>query len=88
MNLRQLRSLVAIGDHGSFAAAGKVIGLSPSALSLQVKSLEEELGEQLFDQPPSYRSIGLVHRQQNANELLVATFYDALGGLANRLAET
>ena len=49
MNLRQLRTLVAIGDHGSFAAAGKVIGLSPSALSLQVKSLEEELGEELFD---------------------------------------
>lgn len=49
MNLRQLRTLVAIGEHGSFAAAGRVIGLSPSALSLQVKSLEEELGEELFD---------------------------------------
>ncbi len=49
MNLRQLRTLVAIGEHGSFAAAGKVIGLSPSALSLQVKGLEEELGEVLFD---------------------------------------
>lgn len=49
MNLRQLRTLVAIGDQGSFAAAGRVVGLSPSALSLQVKSLEEELGEVLFD---------------------------------------
>ena len=38
-----------------------------------------------FGQPPSYRTIGLVHRQQDVNELLVATFYDALVGLAGRL---
>ncbi len=56
MNLRQLRTLVAIADHGSFAAAGKQIGLSQSAVSLQIKGLEEELGCELFDRnlrPPN-----------------------------------
>lgn len=49
MNLRQLKTIVAIADHGSFAAAGQAIGLSQSAVSLQIKSLEEEIGAELFD---------------------------------------
>lgn len=49
MSLRALRTLQAIARHGSFARAGEVIGLTPSAVSLQVKSLEEEFDVQLFD---------------------------------------
>lgn len=49
MSLRALRTLQAIARHGSFSRAGEVVGLTPSAVSLQVKSLEEEFGVQLFD---------------------------------------
>ena len=49
MELRQLRTLVAIEDYGSFAAAADAVGLTQSAVSLQIRHLEEELGVELFD---------------------------------------
>lgn len=49
MTLRSLRTLQAIARHGSFARAGEVVGLTQSAVSLQVKALEEEFGASLFD---------------------------------------
>lgn len=49
MNLRQLRSLSAILQQGSFAAAGDRIGLSHSAISVQMQQLENSLGAELFD---------------------------------------
>ena len=49
MDVKTLKTLLAIVDHRSFAAAGKAIGLSPSGVSLQIKALEEEFGMALFD---------------------------------------
>lgn len=49
MSIRALRTLVVIARTGSFARAGEVVGLTQSAVSLQVKSLEEEFGARLFD---------------------------------------
>ncbi|WP_105418337.1 MULTISPECIES: LysR family transcriptional regulator [Neorhizobium] len=49
MSLRALRTLQAIVRHGSFARAGEVVGLTQSAVSLQVKALEQEFGMKLFD---------------------------------------
>ncbi len=49
MNLRQLRSLAIILQRGSFAAAGDRIGLSHSAISVQMRQLEDSLGVELFD---------------------------------------
>lgn len=49
MSLRALRTLVAIVHHGTFARAGEAIGLTQSAVSLQVKALEDEFGVRLFD---------------------------------------
>lgn len=42
-------TLDAILRHGSFAAAADDLGLTPSAVSLQMKRLEEYLGQPLFD---------------------------------------
>ncbi|MCX7146845.1 MAG: LysR family transcriptional regulator, partial [Sulfuritalea sp.] len=36
-------------SHGTFAAAAKEIGLTPAAVGLQIRSLEEELNQVLFD---------------------------------------
>lgn len=49
MSLRNLRILSAVASKGSFAAAADQLGLTQSAISLQVKNLEQELGVQLFE---------------------------------------
>jgi DNA-binding transcriptional LysR family regulator len=49
MNLRFLRTLVAIAEHPSFVSAAKAMNLSHSTVSLQIKSLEDELGIALVD---------------------------------------
>jgi len=49
MEVRQFKTLVAIADFGSFAAAADAVGLTQSAISLQIKTLEDELGFELFD---------------------------------------
>ena len=49
MSLRAFRTLVAIARHRTFARAGEAIGLTQSAVSLQIKTLESEYNVQLFD---------------------------------------
>jgi DNA-binding transcriptional LysR family regulator len=49
MNLRQLQTLSAFLEHGSFAATGDAVGLSHPAVSVQMQQLEEDLGVALFD---------------------------------------
>jgi DNA-binding transcriptional LysR family regulator len=48
MKLEFLATLDAILRRGSFAAAAEEVGLTPAAVSLQVKRLEEHLGQPLF----------------------------------------
>jgi DNA-binding transcriptional LysR family regulator len=45
----QLKSFIAIAETGTFSHAAEVVGRTQSALSLQIKKLEEGLGCQLFD---------------------------------------
>lgn len=62
MDVKTLYTLIAIADRGSFAEAGHAIGLSLSAVSLQMRALEEELGLTLFDRsrrPPVLTDSGL-----------------------------
>ncbi|WP_394521501.1 LysR family transcriptional regulator [Pantoea sp. SGAir0184] len=47
--LRQLRTFVAVAQHGSFSQAGQAIGLSQSAVSHSIKELEAEMGVRLLD---------------------------------------
>jgi DNA-binding transcriptional LysR family regulator len=49
VSLRTLKTFLAAARAGSFAAAGKEIGLTAAAAGLQVRALEETLGEPLFD---------------------------------------
>ena len=63
MDVKTLRTFLAIVDHRGFAAAAQVVGLSTSGVSLQIKSLEDELGVALFDRttrPPQLTREGLV----------------------------
>lgn len=47
--IRYLNTLAAVARHGTFAAAGDRIGLTQSAVSVQMRKLEEALGITLFD---------------------------------------
>ena len=57
MELRQLRYFVAVAEHGNFSRAAKSIHLTQPALSRQVKSLEEELGVDLFERGKNVMSL-------------------------------
>lgn len=61
MNLRQLHTLATYLRCGSFTAASDSVNLSHSALSIQMKQLEDELGAPLFDRqtrPPVLTAMG------------------------------
>ncbi|MCW7543454.1 LysR family transcriptional regulator [Aurantimonas litoralis] len=49
LTLRQLRSIQAINEHRTIAAAARQLGLTPPAVTLQVKQLEDDFGLALFD---------------------------------------
>ncbi len=48
MDWNQLRVFATVADVGSFTGAGKVLGLSQSAVSRQISTLERDLGVMLF----------------------------------------
>lgn len=47
--VRELKTFIAVARHGTFAAAGQQVGLTQSAVSAQMRVLEQGLGLQLFD---------------------------------------
>ncbi|WP_269583834.1 LysR family transcriptional regulator [Roseibium sp. Sym1] len=62
MDTRQLKTLVAIATHGTFAKAAEIVNLTPSAVSQQIQALEQELNINLFERssrPPKLTSGGL-----------------------------
>ncbi len=78
MRLRQLQTLVTIADLGSFVAASERLGMTQSAVSMQMKALEASFQTQLFDRtlrPPKLTGSGrlLVER---AREVIL--LYDGL----------
>ena len=54
-SIRTLRIFLAVPRTGSFTAAGKEVGLTAAAVGLQIKALEVELHQPLFDR--SARSV-------------------------------
>ena len=48
LDLDLLRTLVAIAETGSFSAAAHVVHRTPSAVSMQVKKMEDILGRAVF----------------------------------------
>jgi len=49
VTLRQLRTFSAVARHGSFARAAHELHITPPAVSMQIKELEDEVGLPLFD---------------------------------------
>lgn len=61
MNLQLYKTLIAIAELGSFSQAAKRLNMTLSAVSMQMKVLERDLGVQIFDRavrPPSLTPMG------------------------------
>ena len=52
LEVRQMRHVIALAEHGSFARAATALGLSQSALSRSIQSVEREVGSHLFVRTP------------------------------------
>ena len=48
MELRHLRTIAAVARHGSFTKAAEELYLAQSAISQQIRRLEQELGVEVF----------------------------------------
>jgi LysR family transcriptional regulator, low CO2-responsive transcriptional regulator len=59
-SLRQLRVFSAVARHSSFVRAAEELGLTPPAVSMQIKELETEVGLPLFDRSSRKVSLTMV----------------------------
>ncbi|MFA3920527.1 LysR family transcriptional regulator [Ruegeria sp. 2012CJ15-1] len=85
MQISAFETLVAIAQHSSFSRTAEVRNMTLSAVSMQMKSLEEELGATLFDRryrPPKLTPLG-VRVTQDAK-----TIVDAYSVLKSRCVPT
>ena len=49
MDLKRLRTFVAVAEHGTVSKAAEVLNITQPALSRQIGSLEHEFGFELFE---------------------------------------
>lgn len=85
MDTRQLRTLLAIVETGSFARAADKVALTPSAVSQQIQALENEVGVQLFNResrPPTLTTAG--HQMVAAAVELVRVAENAIDAISGR----
>jgi DNA-binding transcriptional LysR family regulator len=94
MDTRQLTAFCAVVERGSFSQAAERLGVTQPAVSLQVKALEERLGQQLLDRSgrrvePTEAGLRLYRAAQRvlqAEEQLLAEVADRDGVVRGRLA--
>lgn len=81
LDISLLRTFLAVHRAGSFTAAARQLGLSQPTVTTQMRSLEEQLGRELFERQPR----GVVPTSV-ADELAaeVAAPLDALAAVADR----
>lgn len=78
LDIRNLEAFVAVLDQGGFSAAAKTLGLTQSAVSLRVKSLEDALGTRLLERrsrtpETTPQGTALADHARNILDLITAT---------------
>ncbi|MCG7521775.1 LysR family transcriptional regulator [Ruegeria sp. Ofav3-42] len=85
MQISAFETLVAIAQQSSFTRTAEIRNMTLSAVSMQMKSLEDELGAQLFDRryrPPKLTPLGIRVAQD------AKTIVDAFSVLKSRCVST
>jgi DNA-binding transcriptional LysR family regulator len=82
-SIRIMKTFLAVVRHGSFARAGKHIGLTPAAVGLQMRALEEELRCRLFDRGPSNVVLNPAARAMVPQFEEIIRRYESLSGAAD-----
>jgi DNA-binding transcriptional LysR family regulator len=77
-SIRTFKTFLAVARHGTFAAAGKEIGLTAAAVGLQIRALEEELNQVLFDRGPRAVVLNTAGRKAVPQVEEILACYDAL----------
>jgi DNA-binding transcriptional LysR family regulator len=77
--IREVKTFLAVVQHGTFARAGAHIGLTQSAVSAQIHRLEEELGFKLFDRTGRSAVLNEAGRQAVATASELLATYARLG---------
>jgi len=93
MSIRFLRTLLAIERHGSFHDAAAAVGLTPSAVSMQMRALEAQLQTRIFERDGRSPRLNARGRTLIGEAARIVAAYEALplalsdeGDLAGRLA--
>ena len=84
--INELRTFIAVCRHGTFAAAGERIGLTQSAVSSQVKRLEEALGFELFERTGRSATLNAAGQTTLARAEEICALYAKLGELPDDAA--
>jgi DNA-binding transcriptional LysR family regulator len=79
--ISELKTFIAVCKHGTFAAAGDRIGLTQSAVSSQIKRLEESLGFELFDRTGRSAALNAAGRTTLVRAQEICALYARLGDL-------
>ena len=85
MDTRQLRTLLAIAETGSFSRAAEIVHLTVSAVSQQIQALEQEVGARFFDRgtrPPRLTAAG--QQMVEAARELVRAAENAIDAVSGR----
>jgi DNA-binding transcriptional LysR family regulator len=79
--ISELNTFIAVCKHGTFAAAGDRIGLTQSAVSSQIKRLEEALGFSLFDRTGRSATLNAAGQTTLTRAEEICALYAKLGEL-------
>jgi len=77
-SIRNLKTFLAVARHGTFVGAGNDIGLTAAAVGLQIRTLEAELRQQLFDRSGRSIVLNTAGRAMVAPLADIVARYDAL----------
>ena len=77
--ISELKTFIAVCKHGTFAAAGEAIGLTQSAVSSQIKRLEQSLGFELFDRTGRSATVNLRGQTTLERAVEICALYGQLG---------